>query len=1255
MGALIALLLSFHFWFINHAEGLVEDLVHTQSNGKIHLKVKRFKFNWFSHKMEMDQAVFTTTDTTSPASYRFAVKRLKMEVKSVWPIIFEKRFLIDSLQLFQPEITVTKMRTANRTSGDSSLSLPQEMGRVYHSIQDAMQVLKVEQFRIHDGTFALIDKTRPDDIPVRITHLDLRLDNLQVDSTAPGAGQKILFSDNVALQTRHQDILFPDGRHRLSFSNFRINLRNRLAEFDSCTIRATKGDSSNSSFRIFFDKLRMTNIDFDTLYRAEVIKADSVYCINPQFRLDVDLKKPAGPVTPPKLDELIQQLTGDLQVAFVIVENGSFDINTMREGRPSSFTSDHNNFSLQGLRIQKDAPRPLVVDRFAMAIRNYENFLRDSSFSIQFDSILINNNRVSLSSFAYSDLRKNKPDNKVSMRQLELYGLSWDDLIFEQQLKAERVTLFHPVIDYTPADNKKGDLFATLAGIGKVLQLDNLQIVDGQITIRFPNQGKLQLEDANLLIQASKLVKATQPAAIKETVDWLRFKKGTLVFPGFSAGFTGTSYLGGNGQLIAEAVELRDNHGTIINARNVEAASMLFDDRLHFMAINNLRWKQAGIRYRHRTGAAKTNTTHPLLITGIDGTNTDIDIVINGKQITGQLQQVKMTDCRLGAVPRFGNLQLVASPISIKDSLSLLQIDRVVFNDNDASKLTTISYRHQSAHDSLQVLIPSLAFSAQVQKWLDGKYELDYLKVLQPDLKIHFARSAGGGPLHLPKLFIGQLQLQQPSVVYDRSTAAGAATLNWQSPPGNFIELDSLAIDTDASAVSIGSFHLLIEKLTHSSIKGKKINTGKGQVKGHLQQLSFYQNETGDWEWKGRMNELSITNFIVDSVGRHAGTWKIDRAQVNDLHIQSAWLLSLRELVKQNRAFRISQVYGSYSDSLNQYAWYNAGYHKSTRQLTVDSFSYHPTPDLATFTARQQYQADYLTARTGKLTIGPLDIERFIADSILSAGTIQVEDGYLTDYRDKRILREPGIVRKLPSRQLRQLPIKLEADSIKVINAHVEYEEVNEKNNKAGRIAVAQLNGSISNVRNYNLQGNDSLYIQASALLAHHIPTRLTVTESYADSLGGFRMHVDMGAGDLRILNPILHALASAELRSGYLDTLVMEVIGREEMAYGQMKMLYRDLKVKLVQNTPGKRRAFKLGVLNFLVNTVIKNKNTGRSGAVFFRRLRDRSAINYLVKITLSGVMSNVGIKKAQRMARRQAAELVKQPLPPILPQGKK
>src|SRR5690606_33223047 len=375
----------FHFWFVNHAERLIEDMVEVRSNGKLKLDVEKFRFNWFSYDMELRNAVFYSADTTAATSYRFSVRSMHITVKEIIPLVFEKRIIIDSLRLLDPDIRVTRLRAPRSDTSESTpVSLPQEMGRVYNSIQDALDVLKVDKFHIDNGKFTLENLVQPDQLPVTITNIDFHLVNLVVDSTQR-SGSQILFSDNVAMHTYDQDILFPDGRHRLQFSNFRINLQNRMVEFDSCTLTAMKGDSANSSFTIFFDKLLLTNIDFDTLYRTEVIKADSVYCINPRFRLDVELpSRDSERKPPPKLNELIQQLTGDLQLEFVIVQNGAFDINTIRDGEPSSFTSTNNNFELQGLRIQERSPRPLTVRSFAMAIRNYENFLGDSTYAMQF-------------------------------------------------------------------------------------------------------------------------------------------------------------------------------------------------------------------------------------------------------------------------------------------------------------------------------------------------------------------------------------------------------------------------------------------------------------------------------------------------------------------------------------------------------------------------------------------------------------------------------------------------------------------------------------------------------------------------------------------------------------------------------------------------------------------------------------------------------------------------------------------------------
>ena len=425
----ILLLTAFHIWFVTHAKDLLEDLVYSKSQGRLKMEVKKFHFSYFSKRMVIENAVFYNTDTsTSTTAYRFSVDKINLQVYALLPIIFKSRFLIDSLNLQNPDIRITRLREAEKDNKlfTKDLSIPEEMGKVYHSIQDALEVLQVQRFEIENAKVTLANRLEPDRKPIVITNLFFHLDNLVIDSTRLSGKDKFLFGENIVLRTRNQDILFPDGRHRLSFARFRINMRKRLVEFDSCTIAATKGDSSNASFKVFFDALVLTDIDFDTLYRHEVIKADSVYCVNPRFELDVDVgKKTDRKKEPPKLDRLIQQLTGDLQLGFVVVQNASFNITTTRDDKPSTFTSDHNNFEMQGFAVDKQAARPVLVKSFAMAIRNYENFIKDSSYSIQFDSILFNNNRILLSNFKLQQLENGIPTNNFSIPQFELRGLVW--------------------------------------------------------------------------------------------------------------------------------------------------------------------------------------------------------------------------------------------------------------------------------------------------------------------------------------------------------------------------------------------------------------------------------------------------------------------------------------------------------------------------------------------------------------------------------------------------------------------------------------------------------------------------------------------------------------------------------------------------------------------------------------------------------------------------------------------------------------
>ena len=397
LGIVLILITALHFYVVYNAESLIEDLVKKESNDKLRLKVKNIKFNYFSKKIELENVSFYSNDSLDlNTSYNFNVDNIRLKVKALIPIFTRKELLIDSLYLSAPAITVTRLKS-NKDTITKKVSIPEEMGRIYNSIIDALKMFQVTRFEMNEGKFTLVNKVHPDQLPLTISNLHIHIDNLKIDSSAK---EKFLFSDQMLFRTRNQDILFPDGNHRLAFSRFRINIRRKFIQIDSCTLTGKRPGDNHSEFKIFLDTLRLVNVDFKALYEKELIKADTVYCRNPIFNIQLESgKKGSAKNKLPNLDTLIQQLTGDLLLNYIGVTNAGIDITTYRDGNPTSFSSDKNNFEMTGLSIDQKRPKPVSLKGFDMAINNYENFVKDSSYFLRFDSIRLRENKILLSNF----------------------------------------------------------------------------------------------------------------------------------------------------------------------------------------------------------------------------------------------------------------------------------------------------------------------------------------------------------------------------------------------------------------------------------------------------------------------------------------------------------------------------------------------------------------------------------------------------------------------------------------------------------------------------------------------------------------------------------------------------------------------------------------------------------------------------------------------------------------------------------------
>lgn len=1261
LGILLVLLVGFHFWFKAHAKELIEELVESKSNGKLKLKIGKFHFNYFNKKIEMEKAVFYSVDTlTGSTSYRFSVDKIKLQAKAILPIVFKKQILIDSLTLQSPHIEVTRLRLIEKPDDKEEkkdVSIPEEMGKVYKSIQDALQVLNVKRFQIDDGTFTLINKISPDQLPITVSNLHFHIDNLEVNADSSTNKKKILFSENVVLRSENQDILFPDGRHRLSFSQFRINLKNKIVEFDSCTIAATRADSSSASFNIFFDALFLTNIDFDTLYKAEVIKADSVYCVNPKFTLNMKLgNKKSGSKPPPKLEDIIKQLTGDLQLEHVVVSNADFNIKTEKNGKPSSFTFSNNNFEMQGLTIDQEAAKPLKVKSFAMAIRNYENFIKDSSYSIRFDSVVFKDNRITLNNFVFNKLENGKILNTFSIPQFNLQGLSWDDLVFEKKLKAEQAIMFSPTIDYTVRSNpnKKGGnqtIFQSLGMVNDYMDLQYLDIMDGKIDVKLKNNLRVQLENADLSIKSNSLLTSTKLSGIKNSLTNLTFKNGKIQVGNMIIQLNDIRYVGKSGQFGAGNIAITDKTKQLsILLNEVAVQKMQVDEVSGNVYADGVKWLNGDVNIQPGTSKKEGDDPSTIELRNVQGGNTNVHVTVLGKTISTKLNTISFTELNKNKDNKLvlNGLDIIGKQLEVKDKNLQLTIADYDITDNKPSSFRQIDYKSSSGKTTATVSIPTLTVVPHIQTLINGNIVLDGMTLTKPIIDINLAAkkiTEEEKKSTIPKIDISELKLIQPTVNFYQQTDSGKLSLNWHGTQNsnNFLQINDL--QSNAGNTSIRNMNFYLTDFLFSNPAGKKFNTGNGKVSAQIKSINLTQKENSPIVWDANVTHFDASDLQLDSIGKTKANLVMKSGQLNNLAISSTTIKNLQQLVAANNAFEIKNVTGNYLNADKDLRWFNAGYNRRSNFLSLDSFSFAPTLEKDSFIAKQAFQTDYITFKSGAVKIGPIDMNNYVKNNKLNIGSATIDNFLLFDYKDKQQPFNAGIIKPLPVDMIKKIPLQLSVDTILLNNANVSYTEVNEKIKKPGTITVNRMTVRLIDFKNYNIGPTDSLRLHANGYLMDTAWIRLRVKESYTDSLGGFLMTVRIKPSELTILNPVLVPLASIKIESGFLDTLSMRAVGREYLSLGEMNMHYHDLKLRLLKNGDITKKSFLTGILNL----VVKNKNTSRTGTVFFIRKRDRSAINYLIKIALSGMASSVGVKSNKKMLRKYREELEKRKLPPI------
>jgi len=134
-------------WFTNNARKALTQYIAEQSNGNIQVTLSGLNLNLFTKKLRIDDAVLTSTDTiNSPVTYRASFSQLSLNVASIWALLINKELLLDSVKLYNPVINVYQWRKdTTENVSVNELSIPQELGKMYNSMTDALDAFAIRR------------------------------------------------------------------------------------------------------------------------------------------------------------------------------------------------------------------------------------------------------------------------------------------------------------------------------------------------------------------------------------------------------------------------------------------------------------------------------------------------------------------------------------------------------------------------------------------------------------------------------------------------------------------------------------------------------------------------------------------------------------------------------------------------------------------------------------------------------------------------------------------------------------------------------------------------------------------------------------------------------------------------------------------------------------------------------------------------------------------------------------------------------
>ena len=1260
--ALIIVFLVLQALFQHFSKSVIEELVAKQTKGKVSLTIGRVKLKLFPNEVLVlrDTKFEFLDEKGGKVQYDLSFKFLELQLRSLKSFIVDKELLVDYLLAEEPAVGIHPYsRNKDKTKANHAVQV--KIGNIYYAIRKVVAALQVKRFGLRNGIVTL-HNLEPYKRTIRLGGLNLSLQELaMLDQT--GENNPGISLDKLNLNTGPQDIEFPEGDYRIRYGKLEFDTENNSMAIDGLKINSQSADSSKNELEIKLKKLLLTKINFQTLYKENRFEVDSMICEQPMINMDLDLtkKKNNSKYDGLLLEKKIAGLIGRIKMNYLGLLNSNITINAKSKNNSNTFNTDGNNFIALKVDIDSSKNIPIEIGKLEFAIKNFQETLKDEKYNVSFDSVVYNNMSLSLLNFKLNPTSKNKDAEKryFTIPIFTLTGLDLYELVLNKNLKATELELSNATFinNYLEKQTKTKakSIKAYLSDFSEQIDLETIRINNGFIKNKSINSKKeIIVGGIQSEISVNEIFDLSTYEGMATSIEKMIFDSANINLGKQKIELYKGEFLGDEKTIKAKTFILSSQQNKI-NAEDVSIHNYRFNDDFTKINIDSVAYRKATIQIQQSIARQDKNKNEndefALKINYLSAGPTMAKFSSrNNLNVSGELDKILVKDFSTNDANELvlSYINLSGKNLSLSSPTTQLRSSRFSLTDQSKSYFNDINLYFNKEKDTISANISSINFIPALAKSLESQYPiLENIKLVNPELKVALFNTTKP-KTSVSKWNMGNLEIQHANLNIRKQTDNNKSLALVSSDIS--LSTKIFSSHTTTNGIQIADAKLSANDLAVSMNDSIELNVNHGLFNIEIERLKK-TDDKGPLNFSTHITKLKANNINFSKINRKGEPFILKEFNLggNFIKIDSADAAHILRQLKKNPTLFVNDIDLEEITATSIIKANGIGYSNGGKTISIDSFIYKPTKSREEFMKMNIYQKDYMEFKTGKINIRNFDIERLATDSNLQLNYIVVEKPVLQVYKDKRLPLEPGKTKGMPVALLKKINQRLHIDSVRLVDGNVFYEEFNDKTEMIAKINLSEFQTLISNIDNYNTTQSDSLYIVSTSRLLDTAQVSIRFHESYADSIGSFLYRVRIGQFGLPALNSVLLPTANMKINKGWLDTLELRVMGNDYLAHGKMKMYYKDFKIQFLSNKELEKKTIFTKALSWLANTFLRTNNVKKTGTVFTERTREKSFVNYWVKIILSGAMTNTRIRKNSKQEKRYQKALKRIQVPEL------